>query len=105
MTALKTQLQLNPTSHQLIQSERKAVNHYTQLARVEIGMAKEKANVRWLDMADGNNKFYHNAIRERRVINNISCIYNREGVKLVEFSDIEAECLNSFCEVFAAPTC
>lgn len=76
MTALQVQLQSNPTDQQLVQNERRAVLHYTQLARASICMAKEKANIRWLDLADGNNKFFNSAIREIRVIKNISCIYN-----------------------------
>lgn len=32
------------------------------MKRVDLNMAKEKANVRWIDMADSNNKFYHAAI-------------------------------------------
>lgn len=70
------------------------------MKRVDLNMAKEKANVRWIDMADSNNKFYHAAISERRATNKILSIFSRQGLKLVEFADIEAECLEYFSEVF-----
>lgn len=100
MFTLQSELQSNPANQETIRREREAVHQYSNIARVEVGIAREKANVRRLDNAYGNNKYFHSAIKERRQINNMSCIYNRLGVKLVDFNEIEAECINDFEEVF-----
>lgn len=61
---------------------------------------RQKAKLHWLEVRDKNNRYFHNAIKEKQASNSIREIINHNGEKLTCIEDIKLEAVRHFTKLF-----
>lgn len=86
---------MNPTEASM-QEEINAYLKWKRLADLEEEYLKQKSKVHWLDVGDGNNRFFHCAAKIREVRNAIQEIQRADGSLAKVEEDIKEEAGNFF---------
>ena len=79
-----------------IRAEANAYGKWLRLATLEEEFYKQRSKIHWLDVGDGNNRFFHNAIKIREVRNGIREILRDDGTTAKTDEEIKAEAENFF---------
>lgn len=87
----------NPTN-EAIRAEARAHKIWLRLAELEEEFLKQISKVHWLDVGDGNNKFFYNSAKTREVRNAIHEIQRADGTIAVSDEEIKKEAENFFSE-------
>lgn len=85
----------NPQS---IEEEACALERWEKLVDLEENFLKQKSRVHWMKVGDRNNKFFHNAVRERASQNAIKEILTPDGTRLTQQEDIKEEAVRFFSD-------
>lgn len=64
---------------------------WERLAEIEEECLKQKSKVHWLDMGDGNNKFFHSSAKIREIRNAIHEIQREDGTLAIAGEEIKKE--------------
>lgn len=81
-----------------IKEESKALERWQKLADIEEEVYKQKSKMHWLDVGDGNNKFFYNATKIREVRNAIREVICPDGSIATAEEDIKTEAERFFTE-------
>lgn len=87
----------NPTS-EAIREESEVYMKWQRLAEIEEECLKQKSKVHWLDVGDGNNKFFHSFAKIREVHNAINEIQRGDGTLAKTEDEIKEEAEGFFAE-------
>lgn len=84
----------NPTT-EAIREETIAYARWQRLAELEEEFLKQRSKTHWLDVGDGNNKFFHNAVKTREMRNAIREIRCGDGSIARTDEEIKVEAVRS----------
>ena len=87
----------NPTT-EAMHGEIKAYDRWQRLAILEEEYLKQKSKMHWLDVGDGNNKFFHSIIKIREIRNTIHEVQRVDGTKATTDEEIKVEAEKFFEE-------
>lgn len=62
---------ISPGDDHLAKLEKEVTHDYISTLKLEESMLKQKSRVQWLELGDGNNKFFHRSLMVRRNKNQI----------------------------------
>lgn len=93
---------LEDPSQGKIQEELKAYAKWKRLADLEESFMKQRSKMHWLDVGDGNNKFFHSWVKIREVRNAIHEIYCADGSIATTDDEIKGEAERYFAEFLNA---
>uniref|UniRef100_A0A1D1ZAL7 LINE-1 reverse transcriptase n=1 Tax=Anthurium amnicola TaxID=1678845 RepID=A0A1D1ZAL7_9ARAE len=93
---IQGQLQLSPLNEDLIYKEKSARSEFSQAILAENMMARQKAKQFWLSQGDTNSRFFHAAIKARRMVNSIRKCKNEQGELLEDISEVKSYTLSYF---------
>lgn len=85
-----------------IKEEGKAYKKWQRLADLEEDYLKQKAKLFWLEIGDGNNRVFHNAIKIREVRNAIHEVQCSDGRLVNTKEEIKVEAVSFFEEFMTA---
>lgn len=88
---------VNPTEEK-ISAENAAWSKWQRLALLEEEVLKQRSKLHWLDVGDGNNKFFHCSAKIREIRNAIHEIQREDGSVAISEEDIKAEAERFFAE-------
>ena len=71
---------------------------WQRISTIEEKVLKQRSKMHWLQLGDGNNKAFHNAVKIRRAINAIREIKCQSGVLATSQEDIKPEAERFFSE-------
>lgn len=77
-------------------AEAEATRKWHHLALVEEKILMQKSRIQWLALGDQNTTFYHQAVQDRAVRNNINVLYTESGEVLTEPLAIKKEAVDYF---------
>lgn len=76
---------------QLQLEERELYNQYRHWSKVDDSIMKQKSRIDWMTHRDTNSKLFFTATKVRKARNNISILYNDQGVLLTKPEEIQEE--------------
>ncbi|XP_010691902.1 uncharacterized protein LOC104905150 [Beta vulgaris subsp. vulgaris] len=76
--------------------EQECIQMLKKFLDVKESAYKQKSRIQWLQLGDGNNHYFFQAMKERYARNNIDILYDDQGHKLTLNSSIQAEVLNFY---------
>lgn len=86
---------LHPNS-QVVEIETQAYQRWEKVATLKESYLRQKAKLHWMKIGDKNNKYFHNAVRERKAINTIHEITSPTGESITNASHIKEEAVSFF---------
>lgn len=90
---------LSNPSTEAVRRECEALEKWQKLADIEEEVYKQKSKMHWLEVGDGNNRFFHNAAKIREVINAIREVLCPDGSIATKEEDIKREAERFFTEL------
>ncbi|XP_074305781.1 uncharacterized protein LOC141641002 [Silene latifolia] len=100
----QTKLQLDPRNVSLQREARDATLIYKDRAEAKRSFLAQKAKVQWLSEGDGNTKFFHSAIKARRMQNKILAIKDMDGKMASTALEIEEAFIHYYQKLLGACT-
>lgn len=82
---------LNLDDDTLAIREQEVIFEYLEALKLEENLLRQKARIKWLELGDGNNKFFHRSMIIRRSKNNIRRIETNDGRLIEEEDAVRAE--------------
>lgn len=95
---VKQQATLADPSQEMIHQELLAYKKWKRLADLEEEFLKQKAKMHWLDVGDGNNKFFHSWVKIREIRNAIHEIWCADGSIVTTDEEIQKEAERYYAE-------
>lgn len=95
---LKAERDHGESTAERIRAESETMNRWQRLAELEEEFLKQRSKVHWLDVRDGNNKFFHSSAKIREVRNAIHEILRVDGSITTTDEEIKEEAVNFFAE-------
>ncbi|KAL1198983.1 hypothetical protein V5N11_004951 [Cardamine amara subsp. amara] len=83
-------------SPQVVAEESIAFERWERVVGLEESFLKQKSKLHWLQVGDKNNKFFHNAVKERHSVNSIHSVIDHHGVTLTDMEEIKGEAARFF---------
>ncbi|KAF8413454.1 hypothetical protein HHK36_001441 [Tetracentron sinense] len=77
----------------------------TRVLAIEEAELQQKSRVKWLNLGDKINEFFHQAIASRRHINRIDSILNQDGVLVSDTNQIPTIAVNFFSTLLSRVNC
>ncbi|XP_074293206.1 uncharacterized protein LOC141620165 [Silene latifolia] len=100
----QTKLQLDPRNVSLQREARDAALIYKDRAEAKRSFLAQKAKVQWFSEGDGNTKFFHSAIKARRMQNKILAIKDMDGKMASTALEIEEAFIHYYQKLLGACT-
>ncbi|XP_043717559.1 uncharacterized protein LOC122665471 [Telopea speciosissima] len=100
LSRIQADISLNPMDDSLIILEREAKGKLWSALQMEERVLKEKSRVKWLQLGDGNNSFFHKSMRSRFNRKHILEIVDQNGVVVEEPKRIKEEAVKFYCNLF-----
>ncbi|XP_074265652.1 uncharacterized protein LOC141588096 [Silene latifolia] len=101
----QTKLQLDPRNIILQKEAQDAALIYKERAEAKRSFLAQKAKVQWLSEGDGNTKFFHSAIKARRMQNKILAIKDMDGKLASTAIEIDEAFIYYYEEVLGGTFC
>uniref|UniRef100_A0A1D1YFE7 Retrovirus-related Pol polyprotein LINE-1 n=1 Tax=Anthurium amnicola TaxID=1678845 RepID=A0A1D1YFE7_9ARAE len=96
LVQMQGQLQDDPLNPDLISNEKSVREEFSRAILAENSLARQKAKQFWLTQGDTNSKFFHAAIKARRMFNSIRKCRNAQGVILEDITQVKSYTLSFF---------
>lgn len=81
---------------QAVIAESRAYERWEKVSNLDEKFLRQKSKLHWLKVGDKNNRFFHNAVKERQAKNSIKEITDPNGVQLATQEDIKSEAIRFF---------
>lgn len=78
----------------LIEKEVEKKSELRKWLEVEEKIMAQKAKINWLNLGDGNNKYFHAAVKEKNRGTRILKLIRKDGIVATEHKDLEHEVLD-----------